>query len=194
MIKTNDFKKISIAVVVALLVSSMFVMSVMAANTGTNWDLYDTENDAIRINLQRTGTGSNLWFHVTLYVDDVETIHVDVPAKDFGSGTFNAYVTIGGYTLFVPIQGNNFGGKDGAPRIIDGIGTGHNWNEVGRLNPTCVDDGYISYECKTHGERYTEVLMALGHDLSSVTVAATCEADGSITTTCSRCDYEDIEV
>jgi hypothetical protein len=167
----------------------MFVMSTMAANTGTNWDLYDKENDAIRINLQRSGTGSNLWFHVILYVDDVETIHVDVPAKDFGSGTFDAYVTIGGYTLFVPIQGNDMG-KKGDPEIVDGIGVGHNWNEVGRLNPTCGLDGYISYECKTHGERYTEVLSALGHDFTVLVghEDATCTGDGFDVFKCSRCD------
>ncbi|MCL2476176.1 InlB B-repeat-containing protein, partial [Candidatus Bathycorpusculum sp.] len=34
----------------------------------------------------------------------------------------------------------------------------------------------------------------LGHDLSSVTVDATCLVAGSVTTTCSRCDYEDVEV
>jgi hypothetical protein len=32
----------------------------------------------------------------------------------------------------------------------------------------------------------------LGHDLTTVTVAPTCEADGSITETCSRCDYKDV--
>jgi len=39
----------------------------------------------------------------------------------------------------------------------------------------------------------TEVIPALGHDHIVNMVAATCVANGSVTTTCSRCDYEDVE-
>ncbi|MCL2643282.1 MAG: hypothetical protein FWD52_07215, partial [Candidatus Bathyarchaeota archaeon] len=38
------------------------------------------------------------------------------------------------------------------------------------------------------------VLQKIGHDLSTVIVAATCEVDGSETTTCSRCDYLDVVI
>ncbi|MBQ7294871.1 MAG: hypothetical protein IJW86_01630 [Clostridia bacterium] len=36
-------------------------------------------------------------------------------------------------------------------------------------------------------------IEALGHDLSTVTVNSTCKAEGSKTTTCSRCDYNKVE-
>jgi len=60
--------------------------------------------------------------------------------------------------------------------------------------PTCVAAGSATLYCGECGfEIGPEVIPALGHDLSTDTVPATCEADGSETTTCSRCDYLNVE-
>lgn len=50
---------------------------------------------------------------------------------------------------------------------------------------TCADCGYVISGGKT--------IAALGHDKHSVTKNATCTEAGSITTTCSRCEYEDVQ-
>ena len=188
---TKSFKKYLSILIVSCIVALVFVTIVTADNTATNWTL-NPEAD-VEINIHTTGSGSNLVFYATLSVDGETTISITVPGKDYGSGTFDAYLTIGGYIVHIPIQGNQMG-KRGDPTIISGIGANHDWKEQGRSVPTCTEDGYISYKCQNHAEVHIDVLPALGHDFSIVTVDATCLVDGSITTTCSRCDYETVEV
>ena len=182
-------------------------IDVISTGTATNWNLEfvdkiitvvdgeEVEVDAqMRINLQTTETGSNIKFHLSLYVDGEQTITTSVPGIDFGSGTFLSYVTIGGYTVRVPLQGNDFG-KGGNP-TLESI-TGCNLVLVGRQAPTCLVDGYESFECKSHGHRYTNVLSALGHDLDDgvITKDPTCTLPGEKTFTCQRvdCSYTEIE-
>jgi DNA-directed RNA polymerase subunit RPC12/RpoP len=59
---------------------------------------------------------------------------------------------------------------------------------------TCTEDGEKTYTCTVCDATKSEVISALGHDLSSETIYATCETDGSITVTCSLCDYTDVTV
>jgi ribosomal protein L37E len=196
--KNKTQKSIISILIVVLLVSPVFVMPAMAVNNGINWDFefYDEGAEAdVHININTTGTGSNLVFQLSLALDGVLTTSVSVPGVDFGSGTFDSYVSIGSYTIFVPLQGNEMG-KNGEPKIVSGIGEGHNWKEVGRSNPTCTEDGYISYLCSTHSDRYTEVLGMLGHDWNEgkVTTVTTCEGDGVMTFTCRRCGETYTEV
>gem|GEM_PF-3178515 len=187
--------KRTIIVICMIALMMMFAaVPAMAANTGTNWTLTDTEDPDVTINITISGTGNNIVFNLTMFVyNEVTsvsepTISVTVPGNDFGSGTFNSFVTIGGYTIYLPIQGNNMSGKDGDPKIIDGIGAGHNWVEEARHNPACTVDGYVSYKCTTHGDRYTQVLAALNHDWDGgvVTTSATCVNEGLMTITCQR--------
>ena len=63
--------------------------------------------------------------------------------------------------------------------------------------PTCTEPGQTIWYCIVCGDTNTiknTEPPAFGHDLNSVTVDASCTEDGSITVTCSRCDYEDITV
>ncbi|MCL2476449.1 hypothetical protein, partial [Candidatus Bathycorpusculum sp.] len=189
---TKSFKKCLSLLIVTCIVALVFVTLVTAANTPYDWTLTDPEA-GVEINIRTSGSGNNIVFYATLSVDGEKTISITVPGNHFGSGKFDAYLTIGGYVVHIPIQGNEMG-KNGEPQIISGIGLGHDWVEQGRSEPTCTEDGYISYYCKNHVETRIDALAALGHDLSSVTVDATCLVAGSVTTTCSRCDYEDVEV
>lgn len=61
--------------------------------------------------------------------------------------------------------------------------------------PTCAEPGLYHDVCRICGLRLPErkTAEALGHDLRIDTIDATCTADGSKTTTCSRCDYEEAE-
>ena len=48
-------------------------------------------------------------------------------------------------------------------KIEDEVGD-HDWEEIDRVEPTCTEDGYVTYECTRCGETKTEVLKALGHN------------------------------
>ena len=55
---------------------------------------------------------------------------------------------------------------------------GHDWEVIETVDPTCTEDGYITYKCKNCGETYTEVLTALGHiDEDGDEVCDRCGAD-----------------
>ena len=55
--------------------------------------------------------------------------------------------------------------------------------------PTCTEDGYNVWVCLDCGETYTEVVEALGHDLTSTVVAPDCTAEGYTEHTCGRCQW-----
>ncbi len=54
---------------------------------------------------------------------------------------------------------------------------------------TCTEDGYNVWVCLDCGETYTEVIDALGHDLTDEVVAPTCTAEGYTEHTCGRCQW-----
>lgn len=80
-------------------------------------------------------------------------------------------------------------------------GCGHAYVEKTAINPnnhvdfdvttvdaTCTAEGYTSKVCACGYETgKTNIVPALGHNYSSVTTQPTCEDDGYITDTCSRC-------
>jgi hypothetical protein len=187
-------------VMVCGLAISATALDVRSWGTGTNWNLEfrdqlfvngEEEDALVRINIRSNGlNGSSIAYSVTLFINDVEDISVSFPEGMFGSGTFDAWLSISGYTVLVPVQGNDIGKKTD-PTLETGIGAGHSWKVVEHKDATCEEDGFTQYECTQHSAcRRSDIHTKLGHDLSSATVAATCLADGSITTTCSRCDYE----
>ncbi len=74
---------------------------------------------------------------------------------------------------------------------------GHSWG-AGTVTsqPTCSDEGEISYECSRTdcGATKTEKLPTSGHALTTTTVDAKCEEDGSVVTVCDNCDYKETTV
>ena len=70
--------------------------------------------------------------------------------------------------------------------------TGHGWDE-GALTtvPDCVTEGVKTYTCGLCGEKRTETVAALGHDMVyTSTKDATCTEPGEAASAyCSRCDY-----
>ena len=70
--------------------------------------------------------------------------------------------------------------------------TDHAWNSGAvTKDPTCTDNGVMTFTCADCGETKTEPVDALGHDFSdewTVDSAAECEKDGTESRHCSRCD------
>ena len=64
----------------------------------------------------------------------------------------------------------------------------HVWKEVSRVNPTCINSGYVTYVCSC-GARKSENLLKLGHDWATkvYTGYADCEHYGKFYWVCSRC-------
>ncbi len=76
--------------------------------------------------------------------------------------------------------------------ILPIVGLTYSRSEV--VAPTCTEQGYTRHYCDQDETYYDDTFVApLGHDLSTVTVDAVCGVAGSITTTCSRCDYREVE-
>ena len=75
---------------------------------------------------------------------------------------------------------------------------GHSWDEDALIDgkpATCTEDGFRTYKCTVCGKTQTDTIPALGHDKVVDTVYE--KIDGNThkvitTTTCSRCDYEEV--
>ena len=65
----------------------------------------------------------------------------------------------------------------------------HTYQITDRGEPTCTEDGYITWTCADCNKVYTEPIPAPGHtwDNGIVTTAATCAAEGVKTFTCMLC-------
>ncbi len=71
------------------------------------------------------------------------------------------------------------------------ITSSHSWQE--KITPaTCTQNGKTVKNCSACGESKTEIISALGHNMSDYTVTKepTCTAQGKRVATCSRCDEE----
>ena len=67
---------------------------------------------------------------------------------------------------------------------------GHNCIVTDTKDPTCTEDGYITYKCSRCEYGYTEKQNMLGHDCAVAdTKEPTCTEDGYATYKCSRCEY-----
>lgn len=73
--------------------------------------------------------------------------------------------------------------------------TAHDWvkDDEASTEPTCTDAGHYVYKCSVGGETYDEYPEALGHSYTSYVYNndATCQADGTETAKCDRCDATD---
>ena len=71
---------------------------------------------------------------------------------------------------------------------------GKTYTESEVFAPTCTEQGFTRHYCDQDDSYYDDTFVAaLGHDHIVTTVDAKCEETGSITTTCSRCDYSEVE-
>lgn len=73
--------------------------------------------------------------------------------------------------------------------------TAHEWvkDTEASTEPTCTDAGHYVYKCSVGGETYEEYPTALGHSFTDYVYNndATCQADGTETAKCDRCDATD---
>lgn len=111
---------------------------------------------------------------VTYTVRDRAITEPDVPAKEGYVGSWETYTLTGG---------------DLTVQAIYELEHTHRYTEA--ITPaTCTEAGLKTYIC-TCGDSYTEIIPALGHDLSHHDAkAVTCtEAGWAAYDTCTRCDY-----
>ena len=76
-----------------------------------------------------------------------------------------------------------------AEESADPCAEGHNYEET-VVDPTCTEDGYITYTCRECGDTYTDPgEKATGHDYNNgeVTKEATEDEEGEMTFTCNNC-------
>ena len=68
--------------------------------------------------------------------------------------------------------------------------TGHDYQETGRQDATCVVDGYIDYECTVCHETKRETIACVGHhDYDKQVIGATCEGAETVRSTCKVCSF-----
>ncbi len=111
----------------------------------------------------------------------------------FGSYIVGKEVKIYGYTNstaneYAVLKGNEF-----IKIYCNDYGLEHIYSEKVLENPTCKNNGKISYTCDRCSKIYTDTIPALGHNyVSKVIKQPTCTAKGITRYTCSRCgDYYD---
>jgi hypothetical protein len=157
-----------------------------AENTATSWTLEAAEDTVIVIDTTLTGT--NLVFYLSLIKDGKLISYNTIPGNLVGQGTFDIYFNIGGYTVYVPIQGNEMGKHGNNPRIVDYPGDdGHAWKKTDEKAATCTENGYVVWKCTKHSsEGIVDVIDALGHDEKEEYKAPTCTEPGYIKVVCKR--------
>ena len=111
----------------------------------------------------------------------------------FGSYIVGKEVKIYGYTNstaneYAVLKGNEF-----IKIYCNDYGLEHIYSEKVLENPTCKNNGKISYTCDRCSKIYTDTIPALGHNyVSKVIKQPTCTEKGTTRYTCSRCgDYYD---
>lgn len=73
----------------------------------------------------------------------------------------------------------------------------HQWTNAKEVQATCKSAGYIVKECSLCKEKYIDensIKPVTNHSLSTVTTNPTCVGTGYQKTSCSKCDYSEIEI
>lgn len=65
----------------------------------------------------------------------------------------------------------------------------HSYNNKSTRQADCTQEGYELYECVCGASHRENVVPAYGHELSVVKIAPSCTEEGSLTYSCSHCDY-----
>ena len=99
---------------------------------------------------------------------------------------------------------NNFDGKDyedyDCTKVIDDLeswivipATGHSYELIKDVAPTCTEDGEKVYKCSECNDIKTEVVNATGHSYKEEVIAPTCTEQGYVLHTCEKCNnkYKD---
>ena len=68
---------------------------------------------------------------------------------------------------------------------------GHDYKEIGRTEPTCVEDGYVDYKCANCGQTKQETIFCVGHhDYEIIGIdTPTCDTAENVTYKCKVCGY-----
>lgn len=71
----------------------------------------------------------------------------------------------------------------------------HVWGQVDGADPTCTQNGFTLYRCRSCGSEYREEIPALGHDWGpwKQTAAPGCVTEGSREHVCNRCGIKEVE-
>ena len=115
----------------------------------------------------------------------------------FGSYIVSEKVKIYGYANSTANKYADSKGNEFIEIYCNDYGLEHIYSEKVLENPTCKNDGEISYTCDRCSKIYTDTIPALGHNyVSKVIKQPTCTAKGTTRYTCSRCgdsyDKDDI--
>ena len=70
----------------------------------------------------------------------------------------------------------------------------HYYTEVSRAEPTCFENGSVSYECSQCGDKYEQTIYTVGHTYNIVSTPSSCTDSEHISYTCTKCgDHYEIE-
>ncbi len=107
----------------------------------------------------------------------------------YSANTVSPTCTNGGKTTYTCNCGDSY--------IVTIPALGHSEKVLSKVPATCTDTGLTEgKQCSVCGTILVpqQTIPALGHDLSTKTTPFTCTEDGKKETTCSRCNYSDVEV
>ena len=81
----------------------------------------------------------------------------------------------------------------GEEKVVDNIfsqAKGHDYQSIVQMNPTCTENGMITYSCLRCGYEYDEIIQSKGHVYISTQINASCISTGIIEYKCCICGDE----
>ena len=200
----TEFKKITMMLMVLSMAFMLLpTISITASATFTT----EVKNAAELQNALINGeTDITIVTGYTVIIDGTLTINNDVTLRLDGRIFINGILYNNGVIYNNGILYNNgviYNNIEGIIHEINGEidNEGETIHNFGTISGNRVIihniDGVINNYCTgtiSNAEMYGNPIVNIGHDFIVVTVGATCEEDGVITVTCSRCDYFAFEV
>ena len=129
---------------------------------------------------------------------NLKSVIVLTPNCKFDSYIVNTSVKIYGFANSTANKYADSKGNEFIEIYCDDYGLEHIYSEKVLKNPTCKNNGEISYTCDRCSKIYTDTIPELGHNyVSKVLTQPTCTEKGTTRYTCSRCgdsyDKENID-
>ncbi len=128
-----------------------------------------------------------------------ENIKVGSESTTYDSNSYYNSITHAGYETACGVAGSSAANSYQIATQVYSVSVSgsvkceHSYVKGETTAPTCEAEGFTIYTCSLCGNSYKgDTVAAFGHDLSEATVNATCTTAGSVTTSCSRCDYSKI--